>query len=334
MSKPRKLLNYYTTKKSEQPQPEQQDFLDFLGAAKSDLEDAPGESSVTSNRRHGIRDRKEARPGVERSDSDKTGTRASSAKSEATAILSDYGRRRFNLPVVFRITEEDKTFWDINPNQVARELVATLQRDVIHQRLSQRGNLMVSVARAEAAIKLLDVTTLGGVSVEAHIPPVLLKNEGKIYAVPHRYRDDQILDALAPIGVKAVRRQYKRSIHESGVINRNPRGIVILTFRPDVTLPPEVDIDGHTFRVDEYLEPPLQCLNCMRFGHYARVCRAAPRCHRCAGPHRGKDCKSTVTRCCNCLEEHRATYSGCSKRRDAAFAQRVRKCRKDEEETE
>lgn len=115
MSKPRKLLNYYTTKKSEQPQPEQQDFLDFLEAAKSDLEDVPGESSVTPNRRHGIRDRKE-----DRSDSDKMGTRASSAKSEATtAILSDYGRRRFNLPVVFRITEEDKTFWDINPNQVA-----------------------------------------------------------------------------------------------------------------------------------------------------------------------------------------------------------------------
>lgn len=287
MPKPRKLLNYYTTKKSEQPQPEE-DFLDFLEAAKSELEDVPGESSGTPNRRHGMRDRKDDRPGGERPHSDETGRRASSAKSEATAVLSDYGRRRFNLPVVFRITEEDKTFWDINPNQIARELVATLQRDVIHQRLSQRGNLVVSVARAEAAIKLLDVTTLGGVSVEAHIPPVLLKNEGKICAVPHCYTDELILDALAPIGVKAVRRQYKRSIHDNGVINRNPRGIVILTFRPDVTLPPEVNIDGHTFRVDEYLEPPLQCLNCLRFGHYARVCRAAPRCSRCGGTHCGK----------------------------------------------
>lgn len=287
MSKPRKLLNYYTTKKSEQPQPDQ-DFLDFLEAAKSELEAVAVESSGEPNSSSGIRDRKLARAGGERSDSDETGSEVNSAKSEAAALLSDYSKRRFNLPVVFRITEEGKTFWDINPNQVARELVDTLHRDVIHQRLSRRGNLMVSVARAEAAIKLLDVTTLGGVSVEAHIPPVLLKNEGKIYAVPHRYTDEQILDVLSPIGVKAVRRQYKRSWRESGVVNRNPRGMVILTFRPEVTLPTEVNIDGCTFQVEEYLEPPLQCLNCMRFGHYARVCRAAPRCQRCAGPHSRK----------------------------------------------
>lgn len=287
MSKPKKLLNYYTTKKTEQPQTEQ-DFLDFLQSAKNELDAVASASGVASHHSQSIRDQKHTRAGGDQSGSDKTCSGETTAKSETTAILSDYSGGRFNLPVVFRITEEGKTFWDINPNQVARELVDCLHRDVIHQRLSGRGNLVVSVARAEAAIKLLDVTTLGGISVEAHIPPVLLKNEGKIYAVPHRYTDEHILDVLVPIGVTAVRRQYKRSRNNSGSVNWNPKGIVILTFRPEVTLPAEVYIDGCTFRVEEYLEPPLQCMNCMRFGHYARTCWVAPRCERCGGPHRGK----------------------------------------------
>lgn len=241
---------------------------------------------------------------------------------------------RIILPVVFRITEKNKTFWEIDPNQIAEDLVGSLQKDVVYQRLSRRGQLTVCVNNVDAAIKLLDVKTLAGVCVEAHIPPSLIKNEGKIIAVPYRYSEDQMLEELAPYGVVGVRREVKARKVENGGLTFNPRGGVILTFKPEVALPSRVHVGQYVFPVEEYLEAPMQCFNCMRFGHSSKICRASPRCRHCAGAHSYKDCKSTVTRCCNCLEEHRATYSGCSKRRDAAFAQRVRKCRKDEEETE
>ncbi|KAL1479420.1 hypothetical protein MTO96_051854 [Rhipicephalus appendiculatus] len=175
------------------------------------------------------------------------------------------------------------------------------RRDVVHQRLSRRGLLTVRVATADAAIKLLDIKTLGGLSVEGSIPTALLKNEGKIRTVPYRYTDQQIFEKLRHLGVE------------------------------DVPLPTRVMLGDCSYPVEEYLEPPLQCYNCMRYGHCYKVCRAAIRCRKCAGPHRIKECTVKEMRCANCYGPHRATYPGCPKRRDAAFAQRIRKFRIEEE---
>lgn len=192
------------------------------------------------------------------------------------------------LPVVFRVTEKDKTFWEMDQNQIAQDLVDTLKKDVVYQRLSRRGQLTVCVTNADAAIKLLDVKTLAGVGVEAYIPPSLIKNEGRIIAVPYRYSEAQILDELAHYGVVGVRRELKATKMENGGLTFNPRGVVILTFKPEVTLPKRVHVGQYVFPVEEYLESPLQCFNCMRFGHCAKVCHASPRCRICAGAHNFK----------------------------------------------
>lgn len=192
---------------------------------------------------------------------------------------------RIILPVVFRITQKNKTFWEIDPNHISQDLVDSLQKDVVYQRLSRRGQLTVCVNNIDAAIKLLDVKTLAGVCVEAHIPPSLIKNEGRIIAVPFRYSEDQILEKLAPYGVVGVRREVKARKLDNGGLTFNPRGGVILTFKPEVALPNRVHVGQYVFTVEEYLEAPTQCFNCMRFGHSAKICRASPRCRHCAGAH-------------------------------------------------
>ncbi|KAH7976111.1 hypothetical protein HPB52_008670 [Rhipicephalus sanguineus] len=205
------------------------------------------------------------------------------------------------------------------------------RRDVVHQRLSRRGLLTVRVATADAAIKLLDIKTLGGLSVEASIPTALLKNEGKIRTVPYRDTDQQIFEKLRHLGVVSVRRQYSLRKTEDGSVVRGPRGVIVLTFKEDVSLPTRVMLGDFSYPVEEYLEPPLQCHNCMRYGHCYKVCRGTVRCRKCAGPHRIKECTVKEMRCANCYGPHRATYPGCPKRRDAAFAQRIRKFRIEEE---
>lgn len=317
--------NHFNSQACQPPQDE--DFLSFLTtaqyefAARAVQDDMAGQSSGVAE----YRKRKLPATG----------------DGDDTVHEIDFGNKyrkdsppRIILPVVFRVTEKDKAFWDMDQNQIAQDLVDTLQKDVVYQRLSRRGQLTVCVNNADAAIKLLDVKTLAGVGVEAYIPPSLIKNEGKIIAVPYRYSEDRILEELAPYGVVGARREVKAMKLENGGLTFNPRGVVILTFKPEVPLPKRVHVGQYVFPVEEYLEPPLQCFNCMRFGHSAKVCRANPRCRQCAGAHNFKECKSKVMLCCNCLEEHRATFAGCSKRRDAAFAQRVRKFRKNEEEDE
>lgn len=326
-----KLLNYFTSKKPATGQGDtaEQDFLAFLATANSELDAVAAKNDDRAVPRKGTEGCIRCRTGC-------TSPHKCSSSHEVNfgndaALLQQNGGRRYSLPVVFRIIEGERRFWDVNPNQIARELVTILGRDVVHQRLSRRGLLTVRVATADAAIKLLDVKTLGGLSVEANIPTALLKNEGKIRSVPYRYSDQQIFEMLRHHGVVSVRRQYSLRKSEGGVVERGPRGVVVLTFKEDVIMPKRVSFGHFTFPVEEYLEPPLQCYNCMRYGHYYRVCRAKVKCRNCAGPHRIEDCTVKESRCANCHGPHRATFPGCPKRRDAAFAQRIRKFRIEEE---
>lgn len=57
-----------------------------------------------------------------------------------------------------------------------------------------------------------------------------------------------------------------------------------------------------------------QCHPCQKFGHYQSLCKASPKCVKCAGEHFTNDCgKSPTTppNCANCGENHHASYREC-----------------------
>lgn len=74
---------------------------------------------------------------------------------------------------------------------------------------------------------------------------------------------------------------------------------------------------------------PMQCSNCMLYGHGGMNCRLDPVCVRCAGSHKSKECpklqaqdSATVldripddqVKCALCGQNHTANYSRCEKR--------------------
>jgi hypothetical protein len=90
---------------------------------------------------------------------------------------------------------------------------------------------------------------------------------------------------------------------------------VVLSFeesRPDV-----VYIGLLTFRVRDYIPPPVRCKNCQSFGHRTENCHARVRCSRCAGHHTYDKCQATDDaehkKCANCKGNHSAAYRGCPK---------------------
>lgn len=73
-----------------------------------------------------------------------------------------------------------------------------------------------------------------------------------------------------------------------------------------------------------------QCYNCQRFGHSSVNCFQEPRCLKCSGTHRSRDCtlpETSQPKCCNCGLNHVASYRGCQAHKDAVQVRKPRNSR-------
>lgn len=70
-----------------------------------------------------------------------------------------------------------------------------------------------------------------------------------------------------------------------------------------------------TVKIERYKSnAPAQCYNCQQFGHSSLHCGASPRCVKCAGKHKAKDCTKPLEvkpKCTNCNGDHTANYKKC-----------------------
>ncbi|KAH7939290.1 hypothetical protein HPB52_010133 [Rhipicephalus sanguineus] len=90
---------------------------------------------------------------------------------QASFMVVNYKKNRgAEIPVVFRPMSPEASFWKVNPNILASAVVASAQEEVIRHRLNKDGSLMVSVSTLPAANRLLAISELAGVSVQARVP--------------------------------------------------------------------------------------------------------------------------------------------------------------------
>ncbi|KAM7286493.1 uncharacterized protein ISCGN_030296 [Ixodes scapularis] len=231
--------------------------------------------------------------------------------------------RKAGIPVLFKLNDPSQSFWKVNPNKLAQEIVATSQEKVLSQRIDKNGGLTVTVASAEAANNLLKLNALAGIKVDVVVPQSYSKNLGKIWGVPLDYSDDQLGEYLRDDGVISAQRQMKFTRREDGPVTKHPLTTVILKFREDLQLPARIKLGFHSFPVQEHCEAPTQCYNCQRYGHLARDCRSSRRCKICAGPHHHKECPTPrEPQCANCGSRHVSTYAGCIRKQAAHAAKK------------
>lgn len=226
----------------------------------------------------------------------------------------------FGIPVVFKAISTTRTFWNIRGGQVARELEEVVGDNVVNQKINRAGFLCVNVATAADAVKLLNLKRLGGAEVESVIPSMYLRHEAKIRGVPYHYTNEKLAELFADVGVLSARRQLTVKRMHDGTYEEFPRSSVVLTFKPDATLPRTLELDNEKFIVEEYIEAPLQCFKCLRFGHTSRACVSVSRCKNCGARYCDEECERRTPMCANCFGPHQATYVGCPRRREVAFA--------------
>ncbi|XP_064460926.1 uncharacterized protein LOC135370905 [Ornithodoros turicata] len=222
------------------------------------------------------------------------------------------------IPVLFKPVDSGKSFWKVNPNVVAKTIRSAAQESILRHRVNADGSMCVFVQTEGAVSNLMTLSEVAGVAVTVTIPSSYVNNMGKIYDVPLEYTDEELTSYLGEDGVIAAWRQVRHVSHEDGSDQYTPLRNVILTFKSNRRIPEEVKFGFSTHKVHEYVESPVQCYHCQRFGHLARSCRWPLRCKFCSQPHTLKECTARrQPECANCEGPHAASHSLCPRKRAA-----------------
>ncbi|XP_064469919.1 uncharacterized protein LOC135384635 [Ornithodoros turicata] len=240
-------------------------------------------------------------------------------------VVTHKESRPGGIPVVFRCKSDSDSFWNVNPDLIAHDILTATQEKVLHHRINKQGTLILHVSSEHSARRLLSLKSLSSIPVEPRIPASYTRTMGRISGVPRRYSEDQLLEFFKPRGVTAVKREMAFSRESDGSATAITKSSVLLTFQTGLMLPAEIPLGFTYYRVSEYIDPPVQCFNCQKHGHYAKACRGPQRCKVCSGPHDYKECTARLEpKCANYAGPHTATFRACKVAKAAAAAHRRR----------
>lgn len=155
----------------------------------------------------------------------------------------------------------------------------------------------------------LDSSLLSEHKLSAYIPSTLIFSHGIIKLDTHLLEEEfrEGLNCCVPVIA------FKRiSTNRDGILT--PTRIVELKFLSP-KIPSSLSIFNMLFDVSPSIRSPLQCNNCLRFGHTSKFCRSSPRCSHCGNcNHSLSTCPSaqaTDPCCLFCQQSHLATDRSC-----------------------
>ena len=124
---------------------------------------------------------------------------------------------------------------------------------------------------------------------------------------------DELKEHLADKGIIHAERLMKRA---SGGKTLVPTETFIITYKGSSPIK-QIKILFQDYNVRPYIERPIRCYNCQRFGHIRSKCNRKSVCYRCGRHHdtdvEGTSCVNPTPHCANCNGPHVASYKGCPK---------------------
>ncbi|KAH8024682.1 hypothetical protein HPB51_000513 [Rhipicephalus microplus] len=157
-----------------------------------------------------------------------------------TVVSCKKKRDTGGVPVILRPTTDAGSLWKVKPNTFASAVVTSAQEKVPNHHHNKDGSLMVIVSTLPAANRLLTVTELAGVPVEARVPYSYTANYEKIQDVPLSYSDEDLQDYLFDQGIVSSRRLNTYTLEDGGKVKEVRHRSVILEFAKNSPLPKQV----------------------------------------------------------------------------------------------
>ncbi|GBM88071.1 hypothetical protein AVEN_78021-1 [Araneus ventricosus] len=178
----------------------------------------------------------------------------------------------------FVINSENNTLKNTSPILIHKSIVASVGETKSVKKLNN-GSLLIEVTNSKQAENIQKLNKIGNIEVTVTPHRTLNYSKGVISESEfQRDFEEDLLDCLKDQKVISVRRI---TIKKNG--QNFPTKHLILTFNTPV-LPKSVKIAYINCNVKHYIQNPLRCFKCQRFGHTLTACRSKQNCARCSLP--------------------------------------------------
>lgn len=145
----------------------------------------------------------------------------------------------------------------------------------------------------------------------AYIPQHFTEKRAIIRDVDTFFSEEYLLKNISSdIKVVKVQRMYRNITTEDNKKVRVARQMVIVTFA-GLIVPQYVYLNYVRCETEPYVQPVMQCYNCLRFGHTASQCKGKKICQKCAQEHEG-NCEQNIKYCIYCKNnDHNSISRAC-----------------------
>ena len=169
---------------------------------------------------------------------------------------------------------------------------------------------------------ILELRKLGKFDVHCYEPMNQKTKVGVVGPVEFDVTEESVEELLIEQGY--VNAKAKRLILGYGEKARKTKTMKV--FLEVETLPSHITIMWEKYEVTQYIDKSWQCFNCQEFGHLAKNCKKPPKCVLCAGIHTFSECskQDIAVKCCNCGQNHTASYGGCIKMKEEKQIQKIK----------
>lgn len=144
-----------------------------------------------------------------------------------------------------------------------------------------RNRIKIELHSGNIANKLVTHSFFTENDYVAYIPSFLTEKRGVVRFVDTSFSETELLNIIdSDVPVKHVHRM-KRAIRSDDNVTYVPRQVIVVTFE-GVKIPQHIFINKVRCSVDAYIQPVVQCFNCLRFGHTSTQCKSKKRCKKCS----------------------------------------------------
>jgi hypothetical protein len=241
-----------------------------------------------------------------------------------------------------KMSDDGESFEMFSPIWLKTVVEAAADGPVIEVRKMRNGTVLIETSDKEQASKIIKLVNIAGIySVTVSEISMPQRTKGVIWCPDLRYSNDQeVLDSLKPAGVVSIQRLQKRETKKvpafkptlrkiaenlnglssktvilfAPIEDSRDTGIYFLTFNCE--LPTELLIGFTKVKVKPFVNNPMRCYKCLKFGHTQTRCKNNVEvCCNCGQTKHTDQRKSErcekKPKCVNCEADHNSFSKSC-----------------------